>query len=343
MIDNFQTDFPNCTVIEGDIRILGNDITNLDGLSSLTGADGHLEIWMNPNLINLSGLSNLTYIGDYLMISENDLLVNFTGLNNLETIGGSLEVVLNLQITSLLGLESLSSIGGYLDISLNDNLENLTGINNLNSVGEDITIYGNGSLASLTGLGNLTSDVTHIWIVYNHVLTDLTALHNINSISVKLGITSNDSLSNLSGLETINLDEMQYLTIKKNPLLSECEIQNICDYLSASVGTIDISENATGCNSEGEVEAACITSVPDINIKPEFKLYPNPAKKVLFISFENETTLDQVIIYNQLGQEVLHITHGTDKIDVSNLGHGIYVIELVSGNLRLRDKLIIEK
>ncbi len=41
-IDNFQTSFPNCTEIEGDVLIEGNDITNLDGLSVLDAFGGNL-------------------------------------------------------------------------------------------------------------------------------------------------------------------------------------------------------------------------------------------------------------------------------------------------------------
>jgi len=32
-IDNFQTNYPNCTEIEGDVAITGLDIYNLNGLS----------------------------------------------------------------------------------------------------------------------------------------------------------------------------------------------------------------------------------------------------------------------------------------------------------------------
>jgi hypothetical protein len=35
-IDNFQTNYPGCTEIEGDVLILGSNITNLTGLSVLT-------------------------------------------------------------------------------------------------------------------------------------------------------------------------------------------------------------------------------------------------------------------------------------------------------------------
>ncbi len=41
-IDNFQSIYPNCTEIEGDMIIEGNDITNLEGLSVLTAIGGFL-------------------------------------------------------------------------------------------------------------------------------------------------------------------------------------------------------------------------------------------------------------------------------------------------------------
>ena len=41
-IDNFQTNHPNCTEIEGGVKIEGNDITNLDGLNVITSIGEYL-------------------------------------------------------------------------------------------------------------------------------------------------------------------------------------------------------------------------------------------------------------------------------------------------------------
>ncbi|MCD4746108.1 MAG: hypothetical protein K8R58_07400, partial [Bacteroidales bacterium] len=43
-IDNFQTNYPNCTEIEGDVTINGINITNLNGLNVLTAFGGDLSI-----------------------------------------------------------------------------------------------------------------------------------------------------------------------------------------------------------------------------------------------------------------------------------------------------------
>ena len=41
-IDNFQTNYPNCTEIEGGVVIEGSDITNLDGLNVITSIGEYL-------------------------------------------------------------------------------------------------------------------------------------------------------------------------------------------------------------------------------------------------------------------------------------------------------------
>ena len=46
-IDHFQNDYHDCSVIEGDVIISGNDITNLDGLNVLISFRGTTS-WYPP-------------------------------------------------------------------------------------------------------------------------------------------------------------------------------------------------------------------------------------------------------------------------------------------------------
>ncbi len=45
-IDNFQTNYPNCTEIEGSVSIAGDDITNLDGLNVFNFNRGEHGNWL---------------------------------------------------------------------------------------------------------------------------------------------------------------------------------------------------------------------------------------------------------------------------------------------------------
>ncbi len=85
-IDNFQTNYPGCTEIEGNVTINGDNITNLNGLSVLTSIGGDFLIGgcaylqCNPLLTSLTGLDNLTSIGSYLGIKNNYALTSICGL-----------------------------------------------------------------------------------------------------------------------------------------------------------------------------------------------------------------------------------------------------------------------
>ena len=148
-IDNFKTNYQDCTILNGDVEISGNDITNLYGLSDVTSI-GHLVISANPLLVNLTGLNSLTSV---------------TGL-------GGIYIEHNPTLTSLEGLESLTSSGGQLVIQSNDALTNLTGLENLAVIEKFLSIYGNANLSSLVGLDNVdTNSITHLSIQNNNVLS----------------------------------------------------------------------------------------------------------------------------------------------------------------------------
>ncbi|MBC8489217.1 MAG: hypothetical protein H8D45_24615 [Bacteroidetes bacterium] len=73
-IDNFQTNYPGCSEIGGNVYIMNSSISNLNGLSVLTSIGGNLWISNNLSLVNISGLSNLTSIGWFLRIEDNPSL-----------------------------------------------------------------------------------------------------------------------------------------------------------------------------------------------------------------------------------------------------------------------------
>ena len=272
-IDDFQINFPGCSELEGTVTISGTDITNLNGLNTLTSIGENLYIWENSQLISLIGLNSVTSIGQALAIQNNEYLPNLSGLDN------------------------LSSINGWLSIG------------------------GNPVLISLMGLNSLISGVG------------------------PLGIRDNDALTSLTGIDNIELgSSVNSIEIYGNDSLSTCEVHSVCDYLLAPYGYGNIYDNAPGCNSQSEVEEACETigirdRIPDY----KFSIYPNPATDKLHITNTNGLKIETVTIYNQLGQMVLHKNEIKESINISTLGHGMYIIELTSNELKIRRKLIIEE
>jgi len=320
-IDSFQINHPGCTEIIGSVMIDGDDITNLNGLSVLTAIGGNLLIDNNTALTTLTGLDNITSIGWGLSISYNDALPSLTGLDNITSIG--------------------VGVGAGIGIMGNAALWTLTGLDNVTSIGGGFAIGDNPVLTSLSGLDNLTSIPGLLYIWHCSSLTSLTDLANVTSIGGDLSIIDNDVLTSLMGLDNIDAASIDSLHIYNNNSLSTCEVKSICDYLATPGGIIEINDNATGCNSQQEVEDACeAIGLPDIDFKSEFSIYPNPAKDILTISCDHGLQIDEIIIYNQIGEKVLHHKPVTQSIDVSMLRQGMYIIEVASGNKRMRGKFI---
>ncbi|MEM9836206.1 MAG: T9SS type A sorting domain-containing protein [Bacteroidota bacterium] len=207
---------------------------------------------------DLSGLSQITSVGGNLAIAFNDALRDLSGLNNLTSVGGNLTIVFNSSLESLSGLNNLTTVGGNLDIDSNTFLESLSDLNNLNTVGGSLDIYSNFFLESLSGLDNL------------------------NTVSGNLSIFDNDNLEDLSGLN--NLTSVGGgLFVFDNRSLSDCAIQAVCNALvDPSVSTF-IESNASGCDSEAEVQAACVALPVELT---SFTATATPSQDAIALDWE---------------------------------------------------------
>ena len=393
-IDSFQTNYPNCTEIEGDVIISGTDITNLSSLNVLTSFGADVSIWNNDLLENLSGLENITSLGGNLEIGDhvqggnpsmtslsgldnlvsveghfyiklNYELENLEALNNLNSIGEHLSIVRCDGLINLVGLENLNSIGDYLEIYKNASLINLYGLESLSNIGSDIRILENPILVNLIGLENITSIDRKLWIYHNDSLTNLIGLNNITAINENIEIAGNNSLYDLSGLDNLNsingdiyivnnnsitslsgldnIETVNYIYIDNNSSLSICDVEGICNYISNPNSQIHIENNSDGCNSKEEVEEACDEAgVVDTYFESIISIYPNPAKNEIFISTIYGINVNEIIIYNPIGQKILYKKTKTNSLNISSLHPGIYVIELVTKDFKIKKKLVIE-
>jgi len=263
-------------------------------------------------------------------ICGNDIM-NLNGLNAFTSFGGSLKISNNYALINLTGLENLTS-GGYLSIYGNTALINLTGLEGLSSV-ESLNIgiptkmggSGNPSLTSLTGLEGLTTiDGGTLVIMYNQLLSSLTGLDNVEAGSIT------------------------DLRIYNNGALSNCAVQSICNYLASPNGTVFISGNASGCNSQEEVEVACETiGLDEIISEIGLNVYPNPSSNHVILHFTlNESSGITLEVLNNMGQVVAVIdksfSQGEQQVvwNAENMPTGLYFFRLTANGdpCFLRDK-----
>ena len=380
---NNLTGLNNVNNVGGGISISNNaGLTSLSGFDQLSAIPGGLSIRENPLIIDLSGLESINSVGA-LRIILNQSLTNISALYNLTTIGenvttptgGGLDIYSNNSLLSLSGLENVISIGGSLHINECELLTDLTGLDGLTSVGQNLFIgarYGgnNASLTSLTGLESLTEvggimqisgnaelrsfdgfenlEIVgqSLWIGKNVKLENIDALSKLTSVGSEIAIDSNLILTSLYGLENISSDSFCCLYIYSNPLLLECEVQSICDFLAGTPEYVYIINNAIGCNNEDEVEQACQSAGnDDLNAPTSISIFPNPAINQINIRSSILGPRSSVFIYDLFGRQLtaLQIPAKQDlvNIDVSDYPVGIYVVEIVVDNLRIREKLIV--
>lgn len=231
----------NITHLPGGLYLVENAaLSSLNALINLTTIDGYLLVLSNPSLTNFQGLNNISSIGSYVFISQNSSLNNLNGLENLVSVGGYFNITDNPILTNVQALAALSTVGGYLGFLENPTLASLLGLQNLNSVGGDLYVFENASLVNLSGLESLSSINGAIVVADNASLTSLNGIQNIDPASIQ-------SMSS----------SLQDLEIYNNPLLSDCAIQSICDFLALPMRTTNINGNGGACDTRTAIEQAC--------------------------------------------------------------------------------------
>jgi hypothetical protein len=312
----------------GNYYLLSQD--DVDNFATVFPACNQLEglVRILNSITNLNGLNSITSINGGCEIFSTTLS-NFEGLNSLSKIAGDFTIHFNPVLVNMIGLESLDSIGGSFAFRSNDSLEDLEGLNRLKHIG-----------------GNLNAGLETYWGSGNPVLTSLSGLDSLNTISGSLEIYANTMLSDISGLKNLKPGSIDNLKINYNANLSSCAVKSICDYLKSPDGTAEIHDNAQGCNSREEVEAACTVGVGKLDNwtvgQLQVEVYPNPTSGIVDFRFSIfDSRLVSIEIYNAQGREVATVLDGrvsggqVVRWDASDLPSGIYYYRLTTNDQRL--------
>ncbi|MGB5980717.1 MAG: family 16 glycosylhydrolase [Nonlabens sp.] len=78
----------------------------------------------------------------------------------------------------------------------------------------------------------------------------------------------------------------------------------------------------------------------DDEFETSIKLYPNPAEDR--VNIKSNIPLDEVSIFDLLGQQVYQSTQVESTVDISGFKSGIYIVKIKSGDRSLSRKLIVE-
>lgn len=70
-----------------------------------------------------------------------------------------------------------------------------------------------------------------------------------------------------------------------------------------------------------------------------FRVYPNPSRTT--INIESEEDIDNIELYNYIGQKVLSKTQNTEQLNVKSLNPGVYILKIYSGSTATTKKVVV--
>jgi hypothetical protein len=302
-VDNFVLQFPNCDIINGNLRLRNGNITDITGLINITQVTGVLDVVDLP-------------------------LQSLEGLNSLVSVGNRILIFLNPNLESVADLERLEST---FEISINQN-DNLTEISlpSLQNIPNGIFIDENASLNSIAGLSNLSNgNIGPISITENPVLENLNGLENVQSVT-NMFIWANTNLNDISAIANIPYLNVGVLTIADNTSLSVCANALVCDMI-VNNRNISIFGNASGCSDFLEVSNSCSTLSTDQFEQTEMKTYPNPFTDAINIQLPLGVDKASVKIMNIEGKVVYATELNSNQSTINELqtlSKGVYLMQL---------------
>ena len=299
------------------------DMTGIQDFTALTRLSlygneslARLDLSHNTLLSNLSCVDNWSLVLDIESVTTNLQQLRYTGnsggynLNignkpNLTYLdcGGNLSP--NLDISQCPNLEILFcnvNTLSYLDTSHNPNLWVIDA--SMNSI-DEIDLSSNLDLKILSVRSNNLERIDlNQNVVLEQLLCDNNALVSIDIQNNANSLISNFDATNNPNLQCIFVDDKVY---------------SAANWTSIDANTHFV-ETVAECNNLAIYET-------DEN---SVSVYPNPATNHLFIDNNSTMNIENISIYNIIGQELIKTTD--EKIDVSNLTKGTYFLKIYFDN-----------
>ncbi len=363
------------TFIGKNLTITSNDaLTSLTGLNALTNVVS-INISFNPMLASLTGLEGITSIPGFLNIESNGI-TSMAGLDNLEFIGSDFDITNNINLLSLDGLENLMAIQGSFRMFGNIQLTSIEGLVSLVDICGQFQMFKHvvtdcaiGIMCVLTQDENFNQFIQTDGMTCSsatQIMADLQAAgidceaaeaaavvcNPLSAELVRLDVRLEGRTAILeweTATETNNQgfqiqrsrDGFEWKTIgwqEGNGTSSTPNTYSYTDY-NTYRGINSYRLQQIDFNGSFTYSPAVVIETNAVNT---IDVYPNPASDFLIVSGLDGRTMDEVIIHDINGKEVLRLEDADNIIDISNLDPGMYVAVIIAGFDEKFVKLVIE-
>ena len=213
-------DLKNLSYVGSDGLFLAymDQITSLEGLSTLKRLDGFLSINGLFSQTSLKGLDKLTELPVGLDLLSLTSLNSVEGLQNVTKVGPE-GIALNgstTQLTDFRGLESLQSVDGnftIFDFPEDSQLKSFSGLESLKTVNGHFEVNGHGQLTSLEGLNHLAIVGRRFSLIETPALSDISAVSKLEHVGEIIEMNSSVCQTIPAGFANTN------------PLVEWCSLQ----------------------------------------------------------------------------------------------------------------------
>ena len=146
----------------------------------------------------------------------------------------------------------------------------------------------------------------------------------LNQVNFKVDQTQSDA--SVSFFETP-------LPIKVNGSLGESEMlrleltqngQQFSEAVTFEVTSIEIDPDFELISKNN----TSVLSSKEVLVDPQFALYPNPTKDIIFIKSSNNYVINKITVFNLLGQTIKTISEPLNKISLKGINKGMYSIKI---------------
>ena len=311
-IDNFRINYPDCWDIGGDVTISSPTITNTAGLYEVASIEGDLIIKNNPSLQTVLNL-DLVRINGELRVENNPVLLAVEGLRDMNP-----NSINNLVVTDnplLGGRCAIRTFCNYIFANANPYFFSNNGGGCENNYNIFITCTLPITLASFTANIRNKTAVLH-W----QTATE------INNAGFEIQKSRDGVNWEKTGWQAGqgNSNEVQsYTYTDEKPFFGVSYYR---------LKQMDFDDNFV------------FTDVVSVEYKGKstISLYPNPAEDMLNIADLDGQNIQEIQLYNQVGQPIPVNMKVSNSINTSQLTSGIYILEITINEEVFFEKFVVK-
>ncbi|HRD39148.1 MAG TPA: T9SS type A sorting domain-containing protein, partial [Bacteroidia bacterium] len=187
-------------------------------------------------------------------------------------------------------------------------------------------------LCDFEGTVNLDPGINNISVISNSISDILVSKLDSNGVFIwakHMGGTLSDKARSID-------------VAKDGSIYSTGSFNGTCDYDPGS-GVSNITSNG-GTDIFIHKLAPTTIGIDEIHIKNHLSVFPNPVSDFLYIKEPYNFNINDVILYNNLGRQILlKKSIENNKIDVRSIPEGFYLLEIIFDNKSFFDKILIAR